>query len=74
MDRITGAEAYRAARDSLVQHRDDLLAAQFCWPDDGGFEKFAKELAPNLARDRRRGRRGVAADTIFAHAHRNLAP
>jgi acetyl-CoA synthetase len=40
MDRITGAEAYRAARDSLVQHRDDYEAAvaQFRWPAVG--ERF----------------------------------
>jgi acetyl-CoA synthetase len=40
MDRTTGAEAYRAARDYLVQHRDDYEAAvaQFRWPDVG--ERF----------------------------------
>jgi acetyl-CoA synthetase len=37
MDRATGREAYRAARDLLVRHRDDYGAAvaQFRWPDVG---------------------------------------
>ncbi|MDT7791435.1 MAG: acetyl-CoA synthetase [Mycobacterium sp.] len=40
MDRATGREAYRAARDVLVRHRDDYEAAvtPFCWPDVG--ERF----------------------------------
>jgi acetyl-CoA synthetase len=40
MDRATGREAYRAARDLLVRHRDDYAAAvaQFRWPDVG--ERF----------------------------------
>jgi acetyl-CoA synthetase len=37
MDRTTGREAYRAARDMLVRHRDDYDAAvaAFHWPDVG---------------------------------------
>ncbi|MDT5016791.1 MAG: acetyl-CoA synthetase, partial [Mycobacterium sp.] len=37
MDRTTGAQAYRAARDALVRHRDDYSAAvaAFHWPDVG---------------------------------------
>nr|WP_084269212.1 AMP-binding protein [Mycobacterium avium] len=37
MDRTTGREAYRAARDILVRHRDDYDAAvaAFHWPDIG---------------------------------------
>ena len=37
MDRPTGREAYRAARDMLVRHRDDYDAAvaAFRWPDVG---------------------------------------
>jgi acetyl-CoA synthetase len=40
MDRATGREAYRAARDLLVRHRDDYEGAveRFCWPDVG--ERF----------------------------------
>jgi acetyl-CoA synthetase len=40
MDRATGREAYRAARELLVRHRDDYEAAvaRFCWPDIG--ERF----------------------------------
>jgi acetyl-CoA synthetase len=38
MDRTTGREAYRAARDILLRHRDDYdtAAAEFRWPDVGG--------------------------------------
>src|SRR5215207_11630999 len=37
MDRTTGREAYRAARDLLVRHRDDYdeAVAAFRWPDVG---------------------------------------
>ena len=37
MDRTTGREAYRAARDMLLRHRDDYDAAvaAFRWPDVG---------------------------------------
>jgi acetyl-CoA synthetase len=37
MDRPTGREAYRAARDMLLRHRDDYDAAiaAFRWPDVG---------------------------------------
>jgi acetyl-CoA synthetase len=37
MDRTTGREAYRAARDVLLRHRDDYAAAvaAFRWPDVG---------------------------------------
>ena len=37
MDRATGREAYRAARDILVRHRDDYDSAvtAFRWPDVG---------------------------------------
>lgn len=37
MDRTTGREAYRAAREIVVRHRDDYDAAiaAFHWPDVG---------------------------------------
>jgi acetyl-CoA synthetase len=40
MDRTTGREAYRAARDILVRHRNDYdsAAAAFRWPAVG--ERF----------------------------------
>jgi hypothetical protein len=69
MDQTTGREAYRAARDILVRHRDDYdgAVAAFRWPAVGerfnwALDWFDAGWPPNRA----------TADAIFAHARQNL--
>jgi acetyl-CoA synthetase len=63
MDRPTGREAYRAARDMLLRHRDDCDAAiaAFRWPDVG--DRF-NWVGARLVRARRAGNRRTALRAI----------
>lgn len=51
MDRTTGREAYRAARDILVRHREDYDAAvaAFRWPDIGDRFNWALDWFDRVA-------------------------
>jgi acetyl-CoA synthetase len=51
MDRTTGREAYRAARDILVRHRDDYdgAVAAFRWPDVGEQFNWARDWFDSIA-------------------------
>ena len=62
MDRPTGREAYRAARNILVRHRDDYDAAvaAFRWPDIGGQFNWALDWFDPVAA----GNRGTALRII----------
>jgi acetyl-CoA synthetase len=53
MDRTAGREAYRAARDILVRHRDDYDAgvAAFRWPDIGERFNWALDWFDGVAAD-----------------------
>jgi acetyl-CoA synthetase len=51
MDRTTGRVAYRVARDTLLQHRDDYDAAvaSFNWPDIGDRFNWALDWFDSIA-------------------------
>jgi acetyl-CoA synthetase len=51
MDRTTGREAYRAARDVLVRYRDDYdgAVAAFRWPDVGERFNWARDWFDSIA-------------------------
>jgi acetyl-CoA synthetase len=51
MDRTTGREAYRAARDILLRHRDDYdgAVAAFRWPDVGEQFNWARDWFDSIA-------------------------
>jgi acetyl-CoA synthetase len=53
MDRTTGRQAYRAARDILVRHRDDYdtAIAAFHWPDIGDRFNWALDWFDPVAAD-----------------------
>src|SRR5258707_9164912 len=65
MDRTTGREAYRAARDILVRHRDDYdsAVAAFRWPDVGDRFNWALDwFDPVAAGNRRTALRTIGED------------
>jgi len=65
MDRPTGREAYRAARDMLLRHGDDYDAAiaAFRWPDVGDRFNWALDwFDPVAAGNRRTALRTIGED------------
>jgi acetyl-CoA synthetase len=71
MDRTTGHEAYRAARDILVRHCDDYDAAlaAFRWPDVGGQFNWALDWFDPVAAGNPRTALRIIGEDETDHAY-----
>ena len=71
MDRTTGREAYRAARDILVRHRDDYDAAvaAFRWPDIGNRFNWALDCFDPVAAGNPRTALRIIGEDETDHAY-----